>query len=275
MARYRTIVPAIWDDLWFSDLPKESKLYWLYLLTNRNTDASGLYRLNPRLAAPLLGISQPATVRARRECTDAGKAIFHDEWVLIVNYVRHQPAPNLSIWRHILDQLRRAPDQLQMLWLHHNRDRIPAELMDIVPTPCPQGEDRLSGTETVQRQRQRQKTTSGEPSEKLGSPPDFDGLKLYTDGQQKGIKALWRTWPDLKAATAEAYPGIDLLAELRAAHAWEVANPKKRKTDKVRFLHNWFARAQDKPAAGRSHKETVQEQVSRALHRATGGKHDQ
>ena len=54
-----------------------------------------------------------------------------------------------------------------------------------------------------------------------------------------------------------AYPAIDLLEETRAALAWEVSNPTKRKVQIRSFLSRWFARAQDRggfrstrPAAG-------------------------
>lgn len=43
-----------------------------------------------------------------------------------------------------------------------------------------------------------------------------------------------------------AYPAIDLLEETRAALAWEVSNPSKRKIQIRSFLSRWFARAQDR-----------------------------
>jgi hypothetical protein len=45
----------------------------------------------------------------------------------------------------------------------------------------------------------------------------------------------------------EAFPGVDVVAELRKARAWLEANPSKRKTAKgaPRFLVAWLGRAQD------------------------------
>jgi hypothetical protein len=50
--------------------------------------------------------------------------------------------------------------------------------------------------------------------------------------------AIWR----------EAYPGVDILGEIRRANVWLEANPTKRKTYKgvPRFLVSWFGRAQDR-----------------------------
>lgn len=71
-------------------------------------------------------------------------------------------------------------------------------------------------------------------------------------------KFLAETWPDIrepgKAETAwrEAFPAVDLLAAARQARAWEIADPKRRKTRHGRFLHTWFAREQQD--AWRKHK---------------------
>lgn len=45
---------------------------------------------------------------------------------------------------------------------------------------------------------------------------------------------------------ADAYPKLDIDAELSRAEAWYVANPRKRKKNHHAFLVNWFARDQDR-----------------------------
>jgi hypothetical protein len=45
--------------------------------------------------------------------------------------------------------------------------------------------------------------------------------------------------PMLKAWSI-AYPHIDIIAEIRKAHAWELANPERHKTHRIRFLNNWL-----------------------------------
>lgn len=44
----------------------------------------------------------------------------------------------------------------------------------------------------------------------------------------------------------EAYPAIDVRAEITKAEAWQLANPKNRKSDYTRFLNGWLSRAQDR-----------------------------
>jgi hypothetical protein len=45
---------------------------------------------------------------------------------------------------------------------------------------------------------------------------------------------------------SEAYPALDIRAEIKRAAAWLFANPKNRKSDYLRFLTNWLNRAQDR-----------------------------
>lgn len=73
------------------------------------------------------------------------------------------------------------------------------------------------------------------------TPPELVGLELYEADQK-----LCARWPALIKAWKIAYPGVDILAEVRKAHAWEVANPDKRKVQKARFLAGWLGRQQDR-----------------------------
>lgn len=59
------------------------------------------------------------------------------------------------------------------------------------------------------------------------------------------------------AGWSEAYPGVDVAGEVRKAHAWLEANPKRRKTHRgcPAFLVRWLGRAQNGgrlPPAGRA-----------------------
>lgn len=82
-------------------------------------------------------------------------------------------------------------------------------------------------------------------SEKAPPPPvTFDA----STGKFEGISGLHRgLW-------ASAYPAINADVELGKAAMWLIANPANRKSNYLRFLTNWLARAQDKapPITGRS-----------------------
>lgn len=67
-------------------------------------------------------------------------------------------------------------------------------------------------------------------------------IEIYPD--IKNVEKLLEAW-------GLAYPSVDLEAEFRKAHAWEISNPKKKKKNHSRFLSNWFASAQKNSKRGR------------------------
>jgi len=66
------------------------------------------------------------------------------------------------------------------------------------------------------------------------------------------------------------YAAADVAAELRAAHAWLLANPTRRPRNPERFLVGWLKRAQDQ-AATRPRRETFEERQQRYLKVLQGG----
>lgn len=72
-------------------------------------------------------------------------------------------------------------------------------------------------------------------------PPELANLALY-----RVDKKLCARWPELIAAWTEAYPNLNVPKTVASAHAWEVANVKRRKRDKARFLQSWLDKEQDR-----------------------------
>jgi hypothetical protein len=73
-----------------------------------------------------------------------------------------------------------------------------------------------------------------------GIPEAIKDMRLYAKDKRlcKQWNELVEEWRlDAKLAS------IDILAEVRAAHRWEVANPARRKKDRGRFLNNWLSSA--------------------------------
>ncbi len=84
-----------------------------------------------------------------------------------------------------------------------------------------------------------------EPDDSGSIPAELQGLNLY-----EGDMNLCKKLPTLMIAWKDAFPGVDIIAEIKKAHAWEVSNPTKVKKNRPRFLQNWLSRAQDKPRGG-------------------------
>jgi len=64
------------------------------------------------------------------------------------------------------------------------------------------------------------------------------------------------------------YIAVDVAAEVRAAHAWLLANPARRPRNPERFLVGWLKRAQDQ---ARPRRETFEERQQRYLKVLQGG----
>jgi len=75
-------------------------------------------------------------------------------------------------------------------------------------------------------------------------PDDLENLELYRQDDK-----LCERWESFRDASETAYPGVDVVAEVAKAHSWEVANPARRKKNRLAFLNNWLTRAQDKAAS--------------------------
>lgn len=57
---------------------------------------------------------------------------------------------------------------------------------------------------------------------------------------------LCKSWHKLIEQWTSAFPAVNVMIELQRAYAWEIANPKNKKTRHARFLNMWMSRAQDK-----------------------------
>ena len=87
-------------------------------------------------------------------------------------------------------------------------------------------------------------------------PPTGDELLDFLLTTWGGLLGKHETLAKWVGSSRGAYPGIDLLAEARRAHAWEEANPQRKKKQVRSFLSRWWTKAQD---SGRAHTTTNRE----------------
>lgn len=73
--------------------------------------------------------------------------------------------------------------------------------------------------------------------------------------------------PQLIEQWRTAYPALDVEREVRAAHAWAVANPANRKSNWTRFLVNWLARSQERAPRVRDRDDQTMDERARELAR--------
>lgn len=103
-----------------------------------------------------------------------------------------------------------------------------------------------------------------EPGKPASEPADGDIVLTYPI-VGKGPK----TWPLTGAKVreyAEAFPGVDVVAECRKALLWCRDNPTKRKTARgmPRLLAGWLGKAQDRAGAAGQSRLSPTEQVRQA-----------
>lgn len=97
-------------------------------------------------------------------------------------------------------------------------------------------------------------------------PPELAALELYAVNSK-----LVEKWVDLLKMWKDTYPFLDIVAEVRKAHSWEIENPRRRKQDKVRFLGSWMRRADEYRARRKDQGGRSAEERARALKERTRG----
>ncbi len=164
----------------------------------------------PKWLAGVLMVSEEEVIQALNQCTATGKIT-----------VQRDPAGAYII--HICNW-DKYQSEYQRQKPYRDATKLQARLQPPLPT-----EDRR---ETLEARSEKSETI----------PAELQGLALYEKD-----KKLIQAWPELKVALEKANPGVVVKLEVAKAHAWEVANPQRRKRDRPRFLTSWMARAQDRP----------------------------
>lgn len=89
-------------------------------------------------------------------------------------------------------------------------------------------------------------------SESNPASPEPDPEPAILEFPTKGNPSLWALRQSIIDEWARLYPGLDVLGQCRAALAWILAVPERRKTARgmKRFLVGWFGRANDSGHVG-------------------------
>lgn len=91
MAKNRYINTEMWDDdNWFSDLTKDQKLVWLYLLTNPKTNAAGIYKISVKHISNDTGIEKEEVQGILGKFQDDGKLLYDNCYIVLKNFLKHQ-----------------------------------------------------------------------------------------------------------------------------------------------------------------------------------------
>jgi len=88
-----------------------------------------------------------------------------------------------------------------------------------------------------------------------------DAERLYRMLTEEPYQIAKKKAKKLVTAWGLAYPKVDHCFQVGIAYAWEVANPKRAKKDKARYLNSWLGRAEV-----RRQQDARKEEVDLGLH---------
>lgn len=128
------------------------------------------------------------------------------------------------------------------------KQQVTDSLQNSYETVTPEYRDR----DREQRQRQRTETDSCSERSPRSKPTD-DSPVVHVLKPLTGKRTEVAITETQVGTFLQAYPGVDVHAELRRMNAWLEANPQRRKTANgaLKFVNGWLSRVQDnaKPAA--------------------------
>lgn len=170
MAEQRLIRTAFWDDHYISNLDRLERYMFLYLLTNPHTNISGIYQLNMKYVMIDTGFTQSEALAIFKKFERDGKARYHDGWIVMRNWIKHQKTGSKDVEKGINKYVERSPKWCQ----EYIRDKESAETL---PPECgdsmtPELESKLEleseleiTTEVVRRVSPDEKPLKGENME--------------------------------------------------------------------------------------------------------------
>ena len=108
MAKQRYVNTKIWRDAYVENLDPSEKLLFLYLLTNPDTNISGIYEIPLKIISVDIGFDKEMTKSILDRFEKDGKAKYSKGWVAIKNFMAHQTiSPKIKIG--IETELKNAP----------------------------------------------------------------------------------------------------------------------------------------------------------------------
>lgn len=110
MALYRPIKINFWTDGDMMDYTPEEKYFYLYLLTNPNTSACGIYELPRRKIRNETGYNEETVDKLLKRFIEYGKIMYSPEnkEIYIINWLKHNPPANKNFKRCIANELNKV-----------------------------------------------------------------------------------------------------------------------------------------------------------------------
>lgn len=224
MRDYGVIHRGFWVNEEIRSAGDDARTLAAYLLTSPHTTALGAFRLPDAYACDDLGWTSER-LRNGFEALSRIGFIRYDSatrWVWVVKFLEWNKPANPNIWKAVARMANGVPDAVPF------KDEILAS---------------AGVSETVSKPLGNTPSSSSFSSLSLeGGVGETDLAIPLADGSDYVVPlASVAEWE-------QAYPRIDVVAELRKARAWCIANPRQRKTRAgvSKFLNGWLSRASER-----------------------------
>jgi hypothetical protein len=109
MANYRQIHTQIWRDDWFFGLDPREKLLFMYLFANDSASLSGIYKLPKPIIAFETGLTAPFVDKALDKFEQAGKVIYREGIVWVINLGKYHNYKNPKVDARITADIEAIP----------------------------------------------------------------------------------------------------------------------------------------------------------------------
>ena len=123
MAKTRMINTSFWRDNFITNLDPSERYLYLYLLTNPDTNISGVYQIPLKIMATDTGYDAEMLLKMLSKFEEYGKIKYENGWVAIKNFIKNQNQKSITVKKGIENELKNAPEGL-ILWLKTNLEGI-------------------------------------------------------------------------------------------------------------------------------------------------------
>jgi len=182
---------VIWEDEWFIELSDKAQRLYMYLITNKNTEISGMYRLPMVEMVMYLKYKEDLVNKLFKELVP--KVAYVDGWVIIPNYPEHQNvANNVKVQLSIEKYLKKVPPHILKIKseiINHKSEAI--DSLSIGYKEKPKKEEKTATNKVNYGEFQKVKLTSDEYEklgDKLGTNREVMIEELDTGIESKGYK---------------------------------------------------------------------------------------
>lgn len=119
MAIFRKIHTSFWSDSFTSELERDKKLFYLYLLTNDRTTQCGIYEITKKQISYDLGYSIDTVSKFIKEFEKLGKIKYNDNTkeVAIKNWLKYNGSTSPKVQSCINKELKFVKDTLLIQYL--------------------------------------------------------------------------------------------------------------------------------------------------------------